>query len=53
MGKGNKKFPIIHKNVLVSIARLMRVCNQLMPTAVVKNGKAMQNLTVGPMSFQL
>jgi hypothetical protein len=51
MGKGNKNFPIIHKNVLVSIARLMRACNQLMPTAVVKNGKAMQNLTFGPMSF--
>ncbi len=51
MGKGDKNFPIIHKNVLVSIARLMRACNQLMPTTVVKNGKAMQNLTFGPKSF--
>jgi hypothetical protein len=51
MRKGNKNFPVIHKNVLVSIARLMRAYNQLMPTALVKNGKAMQNLTFGPMSF--
>ncbi len=29
----------------------MRAYIQLMPTALVKNGKAMQNLTFGPMFF--